>query len=407
MDEIKIQNQFESVIFIYLTILMSGASSVSQNDMVRILVLGVMLVYAIIKRRPLINNVLFYLLAGWIAINALASLYFGQGTDFYQFIGKIVLVYTAYLILVCCRRNFWEKFEFFLYRLVIISFIIYICSLLIPGVFDSLNPIFRPFTGEQFYMKESQKNYFYAFFFVYRGGDILFRNNGFMWEPGAYAMILNLLIAFNFAKYGLAINKHIKVYILALLTTFSTAGYLSLFVLLLLLLAKGKNIYIKVGAVLCVIVSIVLLFDTDFLLPKIEKFIEAAESGSVSHQNYRDLYEANRILSFKLLFEKFLMFPIGWGCVPDNTSYLAVNSIVTVNGLGNLLVTWGIFMFSFFVYSIVNFFYKYSGTIVNVSFFMLILFISFFSNPIENNILFYIMVLSPYVILQTVNNKEL
>lgn len=87
--------------------------------------------------------------------------------------------------------------------------------------------------------------------------------------------------------------------------------------------------------------------NADFLLPKIEEFISSAQKGIVHHQGYRKLYEANRILSFKLLTDKFLMFPIGWGCVQDTTSYMALKHIVTVNGLGNTLVTWGIFAFSF------------------------------------------------------------
>lgn len=48
-----------------------------------------------------------------------------------------------------------------------------------------------------------------------------------MWEPGAYAMILNILIAYNICRQGFQLNRHIKVYTIILLTTFSTAGYLA------------------------------------------------------------------------------------------------------------------------------------------------------------------------------------
>lgn len=225
-----------------------------------------------------------------------------------------------------------------------------------------------------------------------------------MWEPGAYAMVLNILIAYNIARYGIQFNKHIKMYVIALMTTFSTAGYLSLFILLLVFLLKGQNVYIKMGMILCVVISFTWMFNADFLLPKIEKFIESSEKGRVSHQGYRELYEANRILSFKLLIEKFRMFPLGWGCIQDTTSYMALKRIVTVNGLGNTLVTWGIFAFSFFMYSIGKFFYQYSKSVQIAILSLLMVAISFFSNPIENNILLYILVFSPYVMIEDQQN---
>ena len=80
------------------------------------------------------------------------------------------------------------------------------------------------------------------------------------------------------------------------------------------------------------------------------------------------------------------------------TSYMALKHIVTVNGLGNTLVTWGIFAFSFFMYSIGNFFYQYRQSIIIVTLSLLVVCISFFSNPIENNILLYLLILSPYIV---------
>lgn len=404
MGEVKNFTTVELLVFVSLTMMISGASFIANNDFVKILAMVVLFVYNNLNRKPLYNSTLFYLLCGWIFINLLSSLYFGKNIELYQFVGKTILVYIAYLILICCNDNFWEKYENFLYRIVIISSFIYILSLLMPVLFNNLTPIFRPFTDDAFYLKESQKHYFYAFFFVYKGGDTLFRNSGFMWEPGAYAMILNILIAYNFGRYGIYLNRHIKIYIIALLTTFSTAGYLSFLFLMLLFFFQVKNVYIKAFVIVGGIISISWLANLDFLLPKIEQFIESAEKGKVYHQGYRQLYEANRILSFKFLFDKFLMFPLGWGCIQDSTSYMAQRHIVTVNGLGNILVTWGIFGFIFFMYSIYRFFNLYSRSILVGFLALLAVSISFFSNPIENNILLFLLVLSPYVLTNNYEN---
>ena len=397
MDKVKNSKIFELTIFIYLTMMISGASSIASNDLIRIIVLLALIVYGCMKRERMYNNTLIYIFGGWVVINILASIFLGENIAFYQFIGKMVLIYTAFLILSYIGKEFWDKYEKFLYILVIISSGFYILSLLVPSFFENLTSIFRPFTNEVFYRKESQQHYFYSFFFVFKGGDTIYRNNGFMWEPGAYAMLLNILLAYNFSKNEVLFNRRNVLYILALITTFSTAGYISLFILLLLFLFKDQNIHIKLIAAILGILAISWLLNVDFLLPKIERFIQSAQEGSVAHQGYRDLYEANRILSFKLLFDKFILFPLGWGCVQDNSSYMALNQIVTVNGIGNILVTWGILGFCFFMFSIWLFYFNCSKSNLTASILFILVAVSFFSNPIENNILLYILSLSPYL----------
>lgn len=398
MDEVRSLSRFDLLEFVYLTMLMSGASSIAGNDFVRLIFMGIGMIYAIVRYRPLFNGVLLGLFFAWVLINVIASLYLEADIDYIPFIGKMVLLYTAYLLLVCGGKNFWDKYESFLYKLVKISFVIYLFSLLFPSLFDLMVNVFRPFTEESFYQKETQQNYFYSFFFTYIGGDKFYRNCGFMWEPGAYAMLLNLLIVYNIAKHGFQLNKHIKLYFLVLLTTFSTAGYVAMFLVLIFYLFEGRNVYGKIFAILSVFVLFVWFLNSDFLLPKIERFLEATVNGEVSHQGYRDFYEANRVYSFVLLFNKFLMFPMGWGCVHDTVSYLYVNDILTVNGLGNLLVTWGGFVFLFFMYAIAKFFYQVHGAFRDAILGLLVMAIAFFSNPIENNVLLYILILSPFVV---------
>lgn len=50
------------------------------------------------------------------------------------------------------------------------------------------------------------------------------------------------------------------------------------------------------------------------------------------------------------------------------------------------------------MYSIGNFFYQYRQSIIIVTLSLLVVCISFFSNPIENNILLYLLILSPYIV---------
>ena len=167
MGKVNSITKLEIAIFVFLTMMISGASSIASNDFIRIIVVGLLALYSFINHKNLYNNILFYLLSGWILINLISSLYFGKNIDFFPFIGKIVLIYLAYLYLSCCKDNFWDKYEQFLYKLALISTIFYILSLFFPSMFNSLTSVFRPFTADIFYQKESQKYYFYAFFFTY------------------------------------------------------------------------------------------------------------------------------------------------------------------------------------------------------------------------------------------------
>lgn len=396
MDKITL-SKVELLLFVFLTMMISGASSIASNDVIRTGLFGGLLIYAQKYRKPLMNRSLAFILLGWLILNVFASLFLDADIQYYSFLGKTILVYLAYLFLSCVGSDFWRKYEYFLYRMVVISFVFYATLQIFPSLFDQIAPLFEPFTTDFFYLKSSQKNYFYAFFFVYNNGIDLIRNNGFMWEPGAYAMLLIILIAYNIATHGARINKHVVIYIIALITTFSTAGYLAVSIISFLFVLKLKNFAAKIIMFVGGIAVLFWLMDVEFLLPKIEKFIKATENNELSHQGYREMYEANRLLSINLLYDKFLQYPLGWGVVQDHSSFLAENKIVTVSGLGNILVRWGGGFFVWFLYSLGLLFYRHSGSIQMAILICLALSVMFLSNPVEDNIIFYLLVLSPYV----------
>jgi hypothetical protein len=92
MGKVNSITKLEIAIFVFLTMMISGASSIASNDFIRIIVVGLLALYSFINHKNLYNNILFYLLSGWILINLISSLYFGKNIDFFPFIGKIVLI---------------------------------------------------------------------------------------------------------------------------------------------------------------------------------------------------------------------------------------------------------------------------------------------------------------------------
>ena len=55
----------------------------------------------------------------------------------------------------------------------------------------------------------------------------LWRNSGCAWEPGLYSIMLSMAILFNiYHNNGIRLNKRFFILLIALITTFSTTGYI-------------------------------------------------------------------------------------------------------------------------------------------------------------------------------------
>lgn len=99
--------------------------------------------------------------------------------------------------------------------------------------------------------------------------EFVYRNCGFCWEPGRYSCLLMLAIYLETMRNGLSWhNFNLKILILALLTTFSTTGYLALIIFIAYWLISEKKINpLYWGGAVIVVVGIMSL---PFMRDKIE-----------------------------------------------------------------------------------------------------------------------------------------
>jgi hypothetical protein len=298
---------------------------------------------------------------------------------------------------------FWEKFESFLFILTCVALPVFVLSIFFPSFFHSLSSVFQILTYKSLYVfKESQANYWYSFFFVFDGRNSG-RNCGFMWEPGAFAMILTIAIIYNFLKNGVQMNRHIVIYTIAILTTFSTLGYIALGVLLLLFLIEANNLIYRLCIIGILLYSIVVLIPTvDFLGEKINEYIEETQNKVAYPQNLQESesekYEVNRLYTFILNFQKTLLIPTGYGATEDTISNMAKQDLVGINGLGAIMVSWGFLGLLVAFISIYKFcsLYEKEHTFIFPALCTIAVCIVFFSNPIDRNPIFFLIVLTPY-----------
>ncbi|MEO8399931.1 MAG: hypothetical protein ABI550_08985, partial [Ignavibacteriaceae bacterium] len=117
-----------------------------------------------------------------------------------------------------------------MYVFAIISFFFYFSTLLLPGVSNfltsSVAPIFNQESESSFY-DYIPNVLIYSLNPGATGWFDISRNSGPFWEPGAFAGYLMIAILLNFSKDQKITNKYNVVLLIALITTFSTAGLLA------------------------------------------------------------------------------------------------------------------------------------------------------------------------------------
>lgn len=182
----------------------------------------------------------------------------------------------------------------------------------------------------------------------------LVRNNGAFWEPGGFVLFIMIAILFTFIREGKVNYKSIGIYIITLITTFSTAGYLALltFISLNYIVVKRNYLY----SLLVVLIFAYGYYNIDFLADKVQKEISYTEQqGS---QNFRSRYG-----SFDLDLKIFSASPlIGRGYSTERFDYkiygiLDEENNGSISSPTDFLARFGLIGFSVYLFSL---FYSFS-----------------------------------------------
>ena len=168
------------------------------------------------------------------------------------------------------------------------------------------------------------------------------RNSGMFWEPGAYACFLLLVPMLYLDKLDEFIRNNkwkVLIIVIALITTFSTTGYLVLSCYVFLYF-QGKN---KIIGPAIAIIALAFILSTDVVQMKLEKDLSTIEGLSLGQKTWYDGYSsANRLGSIFFLMDIIKEHPfVGNGLNPEalfaNNRYLLLEEYL---GIGN-----GFFMY--------------------------------------------------------------
>ncbi|MEG1648112.1 MAG: hypothetical protein RR325_05050 [Bacilli bacterium] len=267
-----------------------------------------------------------------------------------------------------------------------------------PGLFSSIAKYINIFTADEQRMTGEG---FYIFFYMHSGWGLEnIRNCGFMWEPGAYAMMLIFLLHFYWFRKGFVFDEKVLIITLALISTFSTAGYFALFVIILFYCISLKNDNIVISVIICfsvIITSFYMYNELYFLSSKIETYL-LYDTNTWEHSS--GITRMTRWGYAQVIFEDLLKWPWGNGI---NDSISVINKYGSIDGpgaLSEICKQWGVLGMigiPVVMYKFSRFFTR--NLLLSISFLISML-IMLFSNPFAIRYLVFIML---YMIIS--NNK--
>lgn len=313
---------------------------------------------------------------------------------------KFLLIYPltfliTYSTVVSLKTSFFFYYETCLKYLCLIALFLWSLQIVMPG---QITEILRSLTVFKPYNEIIQAHVI-VFSILNEGVEsFLPRNSGFAWEPGAFAVFINLAIFVNLIRNSFKIknNGSLWIFIIAILSTQSTTGY-SIFLLLAafyFINKKGANV--KVLMIPLVIIGVLYIFSLPFMYEKItnlgnEKISDLVETGS-KDWNKDKMISAQRFVSFQMDFLDFKKNPIlGYGGHDEDmwTRKEKIN-VISISGIGKILAKFGLIGTVFFILILFknsfqfSKFFNFKGKLL---LFLLVLQISIGYSLIENSLL--------------------
>lgn len=268
-----------------------------------------------------------------------------------RFVSWVTLPYCTLLLIG--KENFFKLYVRVMVFLAIIAFPFYIYQLIDPySLFSLLKPIesffgLAKFAGGEFASTGDKyvNVIFYTVNTIYP--DIFHRSLGFAFEPGFYSIFIALAIFFNIVISKNFFNKQGIILIIALITTFSTTGFIAFFIILIYYLITGSKSR-KTKYLLPLLISLIVLvfINTSFLFEKIYESFTGLGQRELTQIGYNERFTAGRFLGFRVGIYNFTLNPlIGFGDYSDGEYFKKTfnSNVGIINGIANYLATLGSF----------------------------------------------------------------
>ncbi len=311
-----------------------------------------------LKSRIVFNRQIFLLLLFYLIYNFALAIKFKSVYPI--FFGRLLVNFLiTYISVKALRLNFFIIYERLMFYLTIIALFMWVIQLsmggdnllnMLAGI-PSINT-FSAVTGKglNIILYSVQPSYH-----MISSGSTIARNCGFAWEPGGFAIYLCLAIFINlfFIKSKVKFNFRFWIFILGLLSTQSTTGYV-IFILIMIFFVFQENMKVVFVLLPFLILITAFLLSLPFMRDKIVTYIGEASRVDVIVEESVGLERARapqRFASFVIAFRDFVNNPVlGYGGQTDARWYYKLGSNISpISGIGNLLAQYGLVGFLFFI----------------------------------------------------------
>jgi len=252
----------DKLIFLLLLLVSSGASAFTSSVYsILIFFLFILLAkYRYINFRLLVFPFFVFIIVIFIYTIGVI-LQFGELPSFTYFFRYFLSVIIILVLFNIYKRNFFNNLEQIIYILTFISLLFFALQLLqFQIVYSAIKSVFSlVYSDDNFYVENRR---YYASLFIYTLNQnttslLEQRNCGFVFEPGYFSFFINGGVLLTLINTGFSNIKKIVIYILALITTFSTTGLITAFLVFTFYFVNNRKInffwFIPVLAVFLVV----------------------------------------------------------------------------------------------------------------------------------------------------------
>jgi len=401
---IKIKNIILYIILIGFSV---GIIEFFYSKVVLFIITFLLGIYTIYRFKRF-DKVIFYALLYFTMIQILAMARFDEFTidrllSFGQFLTRILL---AYFIIKIGGREFLNNFERFSFILITIGLPIFFLIQFFPGSVAWLENL------DINSIKIQKANGGWNTFFYVHNAWAGFRFCGYSYEPGGMAMMIIIGLMIYILRDGINLNLKLVIYCLALIFTFSTAGYIALFFLVLFyFLNQIKKRFLLINLVVLFLVGfyvIPFVWRQEFMQGKLSTYIKGHKNIVASEQSYSGIRYRNvgRISAAYVYLANTFKWPIGHGTTTNGRiKNIKGDIVVGANSVFGFLVNWGILGFIFYLNIMLNYFRGLSYCFhLKHSWFLIFPFlIVFASNSMLDAPLFYIFPIYSLIFLSKKN----
>ncbi len=299
------------------------------------------------------NKIILKFMFIWSFYNLLLLILYKE-FHFGFYIRHINYFFTSFIIFNIWEDRLFIKYEKVMFFFAGISLFFFVWQII---SFSSLNRLMDLINLNEV----GSKNCFFYTLHFRTWSDNINRNCGFTWEPGPFSLFILIAIYFNLMRKGFVLKSNIVliVFIITIITTFSTTGIVALFMLLTYYLISNSELTLRrfISLVFFASIFIFVFLNTDFLFYKILSLFRSGNTENILQNAIRtssNTVSLGRFAVFGVGIKDFLSYPIiGYGSV-SRLSFLYSNNIEAniVSGMAMIIGQYGILGTFFFLYSI-------------------------------------------------------